>query len=48
MLMLKPTTQRVFINENLTKKINSCFTWLMTKEKDWLEIHLDQQWNNSP
>ena len=30
----KPTTQCVFINENLTKKINSCFTWLMTKEKD--------------
>ena len=31
----RPTTQRVFINENLTKKkINSCFTWLMTKEKD--------------
>ena len=30
----KPTTQRVFINENLTKKINSCFAWLMTKEID--------------
>ena len=30
----KLTTQRIFINENLTKKINSCFTWLMTKEKD--------------
>jgi len=32
----KPTTQCVFINENLTltKKISSCFTWLMTKEKD--------------
>jgi len=30
----KPTTQRVFINENLTKKINSCFAWLMTEEID--------------
>ena len=33
-MLENPTTQRVFTNENLTKKINSCFTWLMTKEKD--------------
>jgi len=34
MLMLENLSiQRVFINENLTKKISSCFAWLMTKEK---------------